>query len=563
MTARWWKQLVTLICGCCLSAHALSQQAGSVNVDALRQEVEQTQRQLKETQQRLQQMQNQLERLQQQQNSSASQMQQNAPPATGPAVVASTPEPSASAAPSASFMAGPVKITPGGFVELMVISRDHNESADWASNFNTGIPYPNSHNYYLSELHLSERQSRVQSLFQGPESDSWAPEGYLEADFGGAGATGNYNESSSFSPRVRHYFADVTYKPLGGTLLFGQTWSLLTGFKTGLTPRQENIPLTIDGQYLPGFDWLRLPQIRLTEKFNDLLAAAVSLENPAAQITSNASSGAPALPVMFNNPGATNSFSPTNGAGGCTTTAPGATCTVTGGALNNVATDYLPDVIVKVALDPGFGHFEGFATERFFRDRVTTSALQVNQRTNATGFGGNMLLPIVPKMLDFQASIIAGRAVGRYGSAQLPDATVNAGNLEIEPLRGFHTLAGLQFRPVPLLTLFGYVGEEQADRSASFRVSSGKRYGYGYGNPLFDNSGCGKEGASACAANTARIISGTLGGWWKFYRGFLGYAQVGLTDTWIKREIYSGIGGDPSTYINIALLSFRYYPFQK
>lgn len=120
----------------------------------------------------------------------------------------------------------------------------------------------------------------MQSLFQGPESDSWAPEGYLEADFGGAGATGNYNESSSFSPRVRHYFADVTYKPLGGTLLFGQTWSLVTGFKTGLTPRQENIPLTIDGQYLPGFDWLRLPQIRLTEKFNDLLAAAVSWRTP-------------------------------------------------------------------------------------------------------------------------------------------------------------------------------------------------------------------------------------------------------------------------------------------
>ncbi|MBV9912321.1 MAG: hypothetical protein JOZ93_07080, partial [Sinobacteraceae bacterium] len=45
--------------------------------------------------------------------------------------------------------------------------------------------------------------------------------------------------------------------------------------------------------------------------------------------------------------------------------------------------------------------------------------------------------------------------------------------------------------------------------------------------------------------------------------GFLGYAQVGLTDTWIKREIYSGVGGDPSTYINIALVSFRYYPFQK
>ncbi|MBV8854886.1 MAG: hypothetical protein JOY91_15850, partial [Sinobacteraceae bacterium] len=149
MTARWWKQLATVICACCLSPHALSQQAGAADVDALRQEVEQTQRQLKETQQRLEQMQNQLERLQQQQNSTASQVQQNPAPGTAPAAAATAPKPPAAAGPSASFMAGPVKITPGGFVELMVINRDHNESADWASNFNTGIPYPNSHNYYL------------------------------------------------------------------------------------------------------------------------------------------------------------------------------------------------------------------------------------------------------------------------------------------------------------------------------------------------------------------------------------------------------------------------------
>lgn len=208
----------------------------------------------------------------------------------------------------------------------MVVNRDHNESADWASNFNTGIPFPSSHNFYLSEFHLTERQSRLQSLFQGPDNEEWASEAYVEADFGGAGGTANNNESSSFSPRVRHYFADLTYKPLGGNLLFGQTWSLVTGFRQGLTARQENIPLTIDGQYLPGFNWLRLPQVRFTEKFSDALAAALSFENPAAQIASNDSTGAPALPVIFNNPGATNSFSPTNGAAPAPTTSRWTTC---------------------------------------------------------------------------------------------------------------------------------------------------------------------------------------------------------------------------------------------
>ena len=99
---------------------------------------------------------------------------------------------------------------------------------------------------------------------------------------------------------------------------------------------------------------------------------------------------------------------------------------------------------------------------------------------------------------------------------------------------------------------------------ASWNVTAGgKTTAYGYGNPLYDNSGCFVEGGTACAANTSRIVSGAVGGWWKFYSGFLGNAQLGLADTWIKREIFSGVGGDPSTNINITMASFRYYPFQK
>jgi hypothetical protein len=112
-------------------------------------------------------------------------------------------------------------------------------------------------------------------------------------------------------------------------------------------------------------------------------------------------------------------------------------------------------------------------------------------------------------------------------------------------------------------TFFGYVGEEQVSKK-DFSVSAGgKTYGYGYGNALFDNGGCETEGVGSCAANTSRIVSGTVGGWWKFYQGWLGNGQIGLTDTWIKREIFSGIGGDPNTNINITMVSFRYYPFQK
>src|ERR1700722_9023186 len=245
------------------------------------------------------------------------------------------------------FYAGPVRVTLGGFVELMVVNRDRNESADWASNFNGSIPYPNSHEYNISEFHLTERQSRISALVDGPDAGAIHPEAYLETDFGGAGGTANYNESGSFSPRVRHFYADISDKDNGMFFLFGQTWSMVTAQKAGLEVRNENIPQTIDAQYVPGFSWLRVAQIRFVEKFNDKFSAGVSLENPAEQVTSNATSGAPALNVIYNNPGATNAFTAANNS-----------------TATNITTDYLPDVILKVAADTGWGHYEAFALNR-------------------------------------------------------------------------------------------------------------------------------------------------------------------------------------------------------
>ena len=456
----------------------------------------------------------------------------------------STPE-AAKTAPV--FYAGPVKVTLGGFVELMVIDRNRNESADWASNFNGSIPYPNSHQYDISEFHLSERQSRISALVEGPDGGSIHPEAYVETDFGGAGGTANYNESNSFSPRVRHFYADLTDKDTGMFFLFGQTWSMVTAQKVGLGVRNENIPQTIDGQYVPGFSWLRVAQIRLVEKFSDQFSVGISLENPAEQVTSNTyGTNPPALTTIFNNPGATNSFTAPNNS-----------------ASNNITTDYLPDVIVKAALDPGWGHYEVFALNRWFRARDITAGAQNNVKSTGQGYGANLILPLVPKMLDFQAGILAGKGVGHYGSAQLPDVTSNPNTLGLTPLRGMQALLGLTFRPAAAWTTFIYAGKEMVDSQYWNYAGGGKPFGYGYGDPLAVNTGCETEGVGTCAANTSQILSGTIGGWWKFYSGPLGNAQLGLTDTYIKREIFSGVGGDPNTNINIALVSFRYYPFQK
>ena len=498
--------------------------------------------------QQVQKLQQQIDKLERQQQQQQQQVPQPVPPAPASQEPAHNVPEAAKSAPV--FYAGPVKVTLGGFLELMVVNRSRNESADWASNFNGSIPYANSHNYYMSEFHLTERQSRLQALVEAPEFGGVHAEAYVETDFGGAGGTANYNESNSFSPRVRHFYADLSDKDSGAFFLFGQTWSLITAEKVGLGVRTENILQTIDGQYVPGFSWLRLPQIRFVEKFNDMFSAGISLENPAEQVTNNTFGTIPTgvtIPIIYNNPGATNSYTAPNN-----TTA------------NNITTDYLPDVVVKAALDPGWGHYEVFALNRWFRDRDITVGAQNNLKSTGQGYGANILLPLVPKVLDFQAGVLYGKGIGHYGSAQLPDVTANPYTLKLEPLRGMQALLGVIYRPAPSLTTFVYAGKEMVDAKFWNFTAAGKAYGFGYGDYLGNNSGCGIEGSTLCAANTSQIQSATLGGWWKYYAGPLGNAQVGITDTYIKRESFlSSAGGDANTNINIVMVSFRYYPFQK
>ena len=483
----------------------------------------------------------QLQKLQQQVDALQQQAQ------SGPAAPAATGAP-APAATSGSFYAGPIKITPGGFVELMVIDRNRNESADWASNYNTAIPFPSSHNYYLDEFHLTERQSRLQALVEGPANEANKVWGYVEMDFGGSTTNGNNNQSSSFGPRVRHFYADYQNKDSGFSLLFGQTWSFVTAFKTGLTPRQENIPLTIDGQYVPGFDWLRVPQVRFTETFNDAVSAGIAFENPAAQVAAPSTNapGTAAAPNLINDAyylqaGASNAYASTT----------------------NVTTDSLPDIVGKIAVDPGYGHYEVFGLVRWFRDRYTLTNAQSNETTHGSGVGADLLLPLVPKWLDFQASVLIGNGVGRYGSTGEPDTTIDPSTGALSVLHGFQALGGLTLHAAEPLTFFAYGGVERVDGRSFSALEGANTYLYGYGNPLLtNNSGCEVEGGT-CNGATRGIVSGTLGGWYKFYEGPLGFMEVGASDTYIKRQIFAGTGGDPTTNINIFLISFRYYPLQK
>ena len=105
-------------------------------------------------------------------------------------------------------------------------------------------------------------------LAEANVSDHQKYASYLEFDFLGAAPTANSKESNSYTPRLRQFYLTGDDNPDGWHFLAGQSWSLVTMFKEGLIPRKENVPWTIDAQYVPGFDWLRNAEIRIVKDWD-------------------------------------------------------------------------------------------------------------------------------------------------------------------------------------------------------------------------------------------------------------------------------------------------------
>ena len=253
------------------------------------------------------------------------------PPAAGilpPPVQAASPAPPAvTEAKRGGWLGSGIDLTLGGYIEAASIYRTRNETADISSNFNTAILFPNSPNYYLTELRFSAHQTRLDLLAQGKVGPDTALAGYVESDFQSAPADSNSIESNSYTPRLRQGYATLDRKDLGFHLLGGQVYTLLTMFNHDMTPRQEDIPLTIDGQYVVGFTWTRNPQFRVVKELDEGVSVGFSLESPQALLFNGPN--APLVPTTVSNPGG-NHLNP----------------------LAQYSTDIAPDMVAKAVFEP-------------------------------------------------------------------------------------------------------------------------------------------------------------------------------------------------------------------
>jgi hypothetical protein len=434
-----------------------------------------------------------------------------------------------------------VTLTLGGYGALESVYRTKNETSDIASTF-SGIPLNNNAVGHTGEFRFSARQSRITALAEGDPTQDIHLAFYGELDFLGAAQTANSNETNSYTPRIRVMYNQIDWANEGLHFLAGQNWSLATMQGKGITPRAEVIPPTIDAQYIPGFTFTRQPQIRLTEDFGNTFWAAVSLENPQTTFYSSSTAYPKAVVLVDNSPAGTGFNS-----------------------ANTLSLNHIPDVIAKVAFEPTVAdrtvHIEAYYLYRNFYERLN----YVNQNVNGGGVGAGLTVPVVPQILDFQVSGLGGKGIGRYGAGQLVDVTFDSAGA-MKPISEIQALAGLTLHASPKLDIYLFAGEEKESAQAYYGTSAtGAITDYGYGNPLYSNSGCASETATGtCTGNTRVVEQGTAGFWYKPWIGTYGRYQIGLQYSYTERKTFAGNGAAgiaPIANDSMIFASFRYYPF--
>lgn len=438
-----------------------------------------------------------------------------------------------------------VTLTFGGWVDLTGIYRTRNLASDTGSVYNF-IPYPQARNYYTPEARFSARQSRFSVLAEGSVDTDTHLAGYGEIDFEGAAQTANSVATNSFNPRMRQLSVEVDRSDLGLHFLAGQSWSLNAPSRTGIDPRAVDAPGVIDFESVPGFLAARQPGLRIWKDLGPEFKIAASVENPQTAFFggNTPAVGTPAVgPQGVLNPNLQVNL-----------TGPGGSFF---NSLNNVSLNQVPDVTVKAAWDPRLGpyklHIEAWGLYRQLFDRFNFA----NHTYDTGSFGGHVNAELIPKTLELQ--LYGSRGVlGRFTATPFPDATV-AQDGTVLPLTITAAAAGLIWHTTPSLDLYAYAGLEKA--KAAF--ANAGTVPFGYGNPLYNNTGCNIENspAATCNGNTREVRQITAGFYDTIYQGNFGAAKAGLQYSFTQRFAFPGVGGAPKTDDNVVMAQIRYYPF--
>ena len=478
-----------------------------------------------------------------------------------------------------------INITPGGFVAAEFVRRSRALGTDVSTPFSS-LTMPGASQNNLPEFFGTARQSRP-TIYFAAHPGKVDLSGYISGDFLSAGVTSTATQTNSYTFRIRQAWAQAKFAG-GWSFMGGQMWSLLTEGKVSIAPSDDAgrtndaRPSTIDSTYNVGFTFARQTGARITKTFGSKVALAFAVENPQATVTTSGNTNN----YLLVQQGASSNYNSTSTYG----------------------FNPSPDLIAKIAFDPGFGHYEVFGVSSRFQDRVfpcqqfastttggvttytdvspacpslaaaATAAGAYDSSKSAGGFGANARWNLFNKHIVFGLHGFGGSGMGRYGAAQLSDVSINADGT-VHPVKDLQGLATLEWKSKKL-DVYSYVGSEYAGRTFSYdpvqsSISATPVF-VGYGAPTFNNSGCYTEtvpgtttlvsgpvsgSLSKCSAQTRDVTEGTIGFWYRFFSGPRGRYQWGVQYSYVNRATWADEvhGLEPHGLDNMIFTSFRYY----
>jgi hypothetical protein len=348
---------------------------------------------------------------------------------------------------------GSAYIIPIGFMDFTTVYRNHDLGSGIGTNFgniNIGNVYQN----HLSEWRQSMQNSRIGFRIDASVMGAHVM-GYMESDYLGNNAGSVAVTSNSNTLRSRLYWVDVRKDKW--EVLGGQSWSLITPGRSGISPLPANIFFSqnIDVNYQLGLTWGRIPELRFVYHPSDKVAFAIALDQQEQYV--GGSGGGP-------NP-----------------TFPTALAGLSGTQLNNASNTFgtpnvAPDVILKLAFDPSSKfHAEIGGVERQFKIW--------NPNTNATfsntGAGG---------FLNVNFELFKGFRIvtnnywsdggGRYIFGVVPDLILRADG-SISPIHTGSTVSGFEYTHKKTL-LYAYYGGVYVSRNVTTDANGTTLIGYGY-----------------------------------------------------------------------------------
>ena len=375
------------------------------------------------------------------------------PPAIKPPVTSAKAE--EDAAPLALKL-GKVYISPAGFFDFSTYIRDRNVGSGLGTNFG-GIPFSNSTSGQLSEFRSTMQSSRL-ALRLDTRLRGTDVLGYLETDFNGFSPGNAAVTTNSNHLRIRLFWLDVRKDKW--ELLAGQSWSLLTPNRQGLSPLPADVfsALNVDPNLQVGLTWNRDPQFRIVYHASRTVTLGLSLEAAEQYGRGSAGAGEITFPAEL-----ASAYGPQVNTGDSTFSVP------------NVH----PDIIAKIAFDP---RVEGRALHFEFAGLLSTFKFfnPVDGQTHSAVGGGASVGINYEVFRNFRliGSGFYSDGGGRWIFGLGPDLIIKP-NGDPSLVHSSSTVAGFEYQASPKDLFDSYYGGAYIQKNTAID-GNGQLVGYGF-----------------------------------------------------------------------------------